>query len=136
MEDTTEKITIDKDDLDVFIKIQNKVHSVAEKVKDLYCELHNIKYGKFLNFINLDAHSLYFEGEESWSYGGYEKYFLDIPVSYLYDKDWFEREVKVVAQRKLEQERAKEEEIKKKKELIRNNELLLLKELKEKYERS
>lgn len=136
MEDTTEKTTIDKNDLDTFIKIQYKIRNMAEKIKDLYCELHGISYGKFLNFINLDRYSLFFKGEESWSYGGYEKYFLDIPVSYLYDKDWFERESKAVTQRKLEQERAKEEEIKKEKELIRSKELLLLKELKEKYERS
>lgn len=129
MEDTTEKTTIDKNDLDTFIKTQDKIRDMAEKIKDLYCELHGIRYGKFLNFINLDRYSLFFNG-------GYEKYFLDIPVSYLYDKDWFERESKAVTQRKLEQERAKEEEMKKEKERIKNNELLLLKELKEKYERS
>lgn len=134
MEEAIEKIIIDRNELDSFIKTQSKIRDMAEKIKDLYCELHNNLAGKFLNFVNLDENYMFFEGEEYFR-GDCDRHWLEIPISYLTDKDWFENESNYVAQKKLEQEKEREQHRLKESERLKNEELILLKKLKEKYER-
>lgn len=133
MKDATEKVALDRNELDNFIKTQNKIRDMAEKIKDLYCKLHNNSASKFLNFVNLDENYMFFEGEEYFR-GDYDRHRLEIPAAYLTDKEWFERESSYVAEKKMEQEKEREQYKLKESERLKNEELVLLKKLKEKYE--
>jgi hypothetical protein len=135
MQDTTENIPcINKEDFDRLIALQEKIKRVAEKIKDLYCEIRNDSTAEYLEFVKVDGECLLFEGHEYWAYGEYDRHTLEIPTKYLYDPTWYKKESATAAAMKIDMEKRIEEQRLKYLEQQKIDELELLKELKEKYE--
>jgi hypothetical protein len=83
---------------------------------------------------DFDSDSVYFEVEETWAYGGYEKHFYGLTYAQIISNDWKEDFLKSVENVKAENEAAEEERKKKLEENRANEEKRLYEQLKRKFE--
>ena len=121
-------------DLKNLFKTIEEVKELSDEILHEIDAIDKIEGLKFLSFESIDEDFIYFEGEETWSYGGYEKYRYSFPTNILSSLEEREKFLGKLEAEKLEKQRkafeAKRKEIAEKEA----KEKELLKKLKEKYE--
>lgn len=120
---------MDKERVDAFVAAQAEIAEAAERARDIYCEIRGLS-NKYLHFNRVEGDWIYFQGEETWQYGGHETHTLDLPLSHIYETAWIEEERQRAADlaEKAKAEAAAE------RERVRLQELAMLAKLKAKHE--
>ena len=83
---------------------------------------------RFAEIFYIEDDEVYFEGDEFWSYGGYEHHKGYFPLSYLTMSD--EELTRLVEERNKEYQKKQEEEKKRREDKAHENKVKLFKKLK------
>jgi hypothetical protein len=109
-------------ELEEFKKLETKIQELSTKLIDEINIISPIKGYEFLNLESFDSSSIYFSGDEYWSYGGHEEYKYSIPMKFIFDEklknDFIEKLEWEVKEKKLKEiennEKIKDDELEKK----------------------
>lgn len=84
------RLKLTKENFDKFIILQDQIKEIAFEKLKIYCDIVE-ESSKYLDeIISIDSKSIVFEGDEYWSYGGYEKHYIEMPVEMLFDDNYIE----------------------------------------------
>lgn len=99
------------EDFKKYIEIQDAIAVSADEVLKKINDISPVCGFSFLSFSRIEDDSVYFWGDDSWKYGGYEEYEFDIPVELIFDKNALDEYIETISlkvKRKKEQDNERE----------------------------
>lgn len=85
---------LSKEQLQRYIALSDEVRVVAKEVLVEYHRIRNEILGEapnpYLDFDKLEGDTIEYEGDEYWSFGGYEHHQMSLPASLLVGEGWGE----------------------------------------------